>query len=103
MDEALALWSHAAKSGAHAISSLPPLSGRLPFSDVLLHYESLARGSDLPLLVYYFPEISQSITSTEQLVIECDSPAVLSMLDPGESTCLSQQSPAMGARSGVVA
>lgn len=76
LDEALALSSHAAKAGAHAISSLPPLSGQFGFSEVLSYYEALARASDLPLLVYYFPDISQSIASTEQLETLCDLPNV---------------------------
>ena len=69
--------SHAAKAGAHAISSLPPLSGQFDFSEVLCYYDALARTSDLPLLVYYFPDISQSIASTEQLETLCDLPNVL--------------------------
>jgi N-acetylneuraminate lyase len=77
LEEALALSSHAAKAGAHAISSLPPLSGRFTFSEVLLYYEALARRSTLPLLVYYFPEISSSITSTEQLETLCALPNVI--------------------------
>jgi N-acetylneuraminate lyase len=76
LDEALALSSHAAKTGAHAISSLPPLSGQFGFSEVLSYYEALARASDLPLLVYYFPDISQSIASAEQLETVCDLPNV---------------------------
>ncbi len=79
LDEALALASHAAKVGAHAISSLPPLAGRFAFSEVLSYYDALARGSDLPLLVYYFPELSSSITSTEQLETLCELPNVIGL------------------------
>ena len=57
LEEALALSSHAAKAGAHAITSLPPSSGQFGFSEVLGYYEALARASELPLLVYYFPEV----------------------------------------------
>lgn len=67
LDDALTLSAHAAKVGAHAVSSLPPLAGRFGFTEVLAYYEALARGSDLPLIVYYFPEISASISTTEQL------------------------------------
>jgi N-acetylneuraminate lyase len=77
LDEALALSSHAAKAGAHAISSLPPLSAQFAFSDVLRYYEALARASDLPLLVYYFPDVSPSISSAEQLEILCALPTVI--------------------------
>jgi len=76
LEEALALSSHAAKAGAHAISSLPPLSGQFGFSEVLGYYEALARASDLPLLVYYFPDIGQSIASAEQLERLCGLPNV---------------------------
>ena len=76
LEDALALSSHAAKAGAHAISSLPPLSGQFGFSEVLRYYEALARASDLPLLVYYFPDISPSISSAEQLERLCGLPNV---------------------------
>ena len=77
LEEALALSSHAAKAGAHAVSSLPPLSGQFGFTEVLGYYEALARASDLPLLVYYFPDISPSISSAEQLETLCSLPNVL--------------------------
>ncbi|PYQ52015.1 MAG: hypothetical protein DMF78_12070 [Acidobacteria bacterium] len=77
LQEALALSSHAAKAGAHAISSLPPLAGQFGFPEVLRYYEALARASDLPLLVYYFPDLSPSISSTEQLEALCSLPNVL--------------------------
>lgn len=77
LDEAVALSSHAAKAGAHAISSLPPLSAQFAFSEVLRYYEALARASELPLLVYYFPEVSPSIASADQLETLCALPNVL--------------------------
>jgi N-acetylneuraminate lyase len=67
LDEAVTLSSHAAKAGAHAISSLPPLSGQFSFSEVLGYYDALARASDLPLLIYYFPDVAPSIATAEQL------------------------------------
>jgi N-acetylneuraminate lyase len=76
LEEALVLSTHAAKAGAHAISSLPPLSGQFGFPEALSYYEALARASDLPLLVYYFPDISQSISSAEQLEHLCGLPNV---------------------------
>jgi N-acetylneuraminate lyase len=77
LEEALALSSHAAKAGAHAISSLPPSSGQFGFSEVVGYYEALARASDLPLLVYYFPDVNPSITSADQLETLCALPNVL--------------------------
>ena len=69
--EAVALSSHAAQAGAHAISSLPPMSAPFAFADVLRYYEALAAASDLPLLVYYFPEISSSIATLDQIETLC--------------------------------
>ncbi len=76
LEEALALSSQAAKAGAHAISSLPPLSGQFGFPEVFRYYEALARTSDLPLLVYYFPDLSPAISSAEQLESLCALPNV---------------------------
>lgn len=77
LEEATALSAHAAKAGAHAISSLPPTSAQFSFPDLLRYYESLARTSDLPLIVYYFPEISPAISTAEQLDILCSLPNVI--------------------------
>jgi N-acetylneuraminate lyase len=71
LHEAVTLASHAAKAGAHAISSLPPLSGQFGFPEVLRYYEALAQASDLPLIVYYFPDLSPAIATEEQLETLC--------------------------------
>jgi N-acetylneuraminate lyase len=76
VEDALALSSHAAKAGAQAISSLPPLSGQFGFPEVFRYYETLARAGDLPLLVYYFPDLSPAISSAEQLESLCSLPNV---------------------------
>lgn len=77
LDEAMALSSHAARAGAHAVSSLPPTSAQFSFADVRRYYETLARTSDLPLLVYYFPEVSPAISTAEQLEELCSLPNVI--------------------------
>ena len=77
LDEAVALASHAAQAGAHAISSLPPTSAQFGFADVFRYYQALARASELPLLVYYFPEVSHSIATAEQLEAVCALPNVI--------------------------
>lgn len=77
LEEAMALSSHAARAGAHAISSLPPTSAQFSFADVRRYYETLAGSSDLPLLVYYFPEISAAIATAEQLEDLCSLPNVI--------------------------
>ena len=76
LDEAVALAAHAARAGAHAISSLPPTSGQFGFAEVFRYYEALARASELPLLVYYFPEVSRSIATADQLEQVCAIPGV---------------------------
>lgn len=76
MDEALALSAHAAKAGAHAISSLPPASGQFSFADLLRYYEALARSSELPLIVYYFPDAAPAIATGDQLEALCALPNV---------------------------
>ena len=77
LDEAMALSAHAAKAGAHAISSLPPTSAQFSFADIRRYYETLARTSELPLLVYYFPEISPAISTAEELEELCSLPNVI--------------------------
>jgi N-acetylneuraminate lyase len=77
VSDALTLSEHAAKTGAHAISSLPPLSGQFSFDEILGYYELLAAASDLPVLVYYFPELCPSIARLEQLKALCDVPNVV--------------------------
>ena len=77
VDEAVALAAHAAKAGAHAISSLPPSSGQFSFPDLRRYYEALAGATDLPLLVYYFPDVAPAISTAEQLEALCALPNVI--------------------------
>ncbi len=77
LQEALALSAHAARAGAHAISSLPPTSAQFSFADLRRYYEALAGGSDLPLVVYYFPDVAPAIDTAEQLAALCDLPNVI--------------------------
>jgi N-acetylneuraminate lyase len=76
-EEARALATHAARAGAHATSSLPPLSAQFSFAEVRRYYDALARASDLPFLVYYFPEISRAIAGIAQLEDLCSLPNVI--------------------------
>jgi N-acetylneuraminate lyase len=77
LEEACALSAHAGRAGAHAISSLPPFSAQFSFPEVLRYYETLAQRSDLPLVVYYFPDVSKAIGSIEQLDEVCSLPNVI--------------------------
>ena len=54
VEDAIRLAKHAAKVGAHAVSSLPP---RGSFAQVRDYYARLADSSPLPLILYYFPEL----------------------------------------------
>ena len=55
-DEAVELARHAAKAGATAVSSLPPVGG-YGFAEIRAYYARLAEEAGIPLFVYYYPEI----------------------------------------------
>lgn len=77
IEEALQLADHAAKHGAHAISSLPP---RGTFAEVLAFYRRLAEASSLPLIPYYFPEVAPDAFSNPENLFEiCSLPNVSSV------------------------
>ena len=71
LDEAIALARHAADHGAHALSSLPPRDG-----DVHQYYEKLSAATDLPFLVYYFPDAAPQISTMDQIRALCALPNV---------------------------
>jgi len=73
--EAVALARHAARAGATAVSSLPP-SGMLTFDEIHGYYKDLAAAVDIPLLVYFFPEVSPAIRTLEQILTLCEIPGV---------------------------
>lgn len=77
--EAVGLARHAARTGAHAISSLPPMSASFSFAEVRTYYAALAQASDLPLIVYYFPELGSSVGTADQLDELCGLPNVVGM------------------------
>lgn len=62
--DALRLARHAAKVGVQAISSLPPI-GSYTLEEVKAYYAALASATDCPVLVYYFPAVSQTIATLE--------------------------------------
>lgn len=66
--DAVALARHAAAHGAHAVSSLPP-SEAGSFAEVKQYFVELAAATDLPLLVYHFPDRSP-LASTHQALTE---------------------------------
>lgn len=77
LDEARGLAAHAARAGAHAISSLPPVSASFSFAEVRAYYASLASVSDVPLIVYFFPDVCPSISTADQLEALCALPNVI--------------------------
>jgi N-acetylneuraminate lyase len=60
MEDALELARHALQAGASAVSSLPP-AGFLTFDEIRSYYATLAASTELPLLVYYFPEAAPNV------------------------------------------
>jgi N-acetylneuraminate lyase len=64
--DAVELARHAARSGAQAVSSLPPDS-RYSFEEAHRYYSAIAAASEVPVLVYYFPEYSTAVRTLEQI------------------------------------
>lgn len=75
--EALRLARHAARTGAHAISSLPPAAAP-SFAAVRAYYEALAAAGP-PVLIYYFPEFSPTIQTVDQVLELCSIPNVVGL------------------------
>lgn len=78
LSDAIQLATQAARIGASAVSSLPP-AGNYSFPELQLYYQRLAEASDLPLLVYYFPEASQTVVSLDQILDLCEIPNVVGL------------------------
>ena len=72
--DAIELARHAAKTGARAVSSLPP-SGGLSFEEIRGYYMALAQASEVPLLLYFYPEVAPGLRA-EQVVELCSVPNV---------------------------
>lgn len=73
LEEALELARHAARHGAHALSSLP--SGT-EFESIYSSYSSLSAATDLPFLVYYFPEVAPGIRTMDEIRRLCTLPNI---------------------------
>ncbi|MCC6291480.1 MAG: dihydrodipicolinate synthase family protein [Bryobacterales bacterium] len=76
--DAIRLARHAERAGALAISSLPPAGG-YPFEEIHAYYRDLAAAVNIPVLVYYFPDMAPSIRSLEQILSLCEIPGVVGM------------------------
>ncbi len=77
-DDAVELARHARSIGADAISSLPPIGG-YSFEEVRDYYGRIAAAADLPVLVYYFPEVSAAIRTLDQILELCAIPGVVGL------------------------
>ena len=77
-DDALELARHAKSLNVAAVSSLPPLGG-YTYGEIRGYYESLAAAADLPVLVYYFPEVAPSINRLDQVLDLCSIPGVIGL------------------------
>lgn len=73
--DAVALARHAESTGAHAISSLPPL-GAYDYSEIREYYETLGQSTGLPMLLYHHPDSCPTITPERALDL-CSVPNVL--------------------------
>lgn len=76
--DAVELAQHAARIGVHAISSLPPI-GPYSFAEIKLYYRTLSEACDLPLLVYYFPEVCPAIAAAAQVYELLEIPRVIGL------------------------
>jgi N-acetylneuraminate lyase len=74
--DALDLAAHAARAGAHSISSLPPLGGSFGFEEIRDYYRALGAASALPLVVYFFPQIAPALATRAQLTEICALPNI---------------------------
>ena len=75
--DALELTEHAARSGATAISSMPP-QGR-NHQELVSYYSALSRVSDLPIFIYYMPTASGRNMAYEELLDLLDIEGVAGM------------------------
>jgi N-acetylneuraminate lyase len=76
--DAVRLARHAARSGVHGVSSLPPASAD-SFAEVRSYYQALAAASSVPVLVYYFPAYSSAIRTVEEVFELCSIPGVIGL------------------------
>ncbi|MDZ4801200.1 MAG: dihydrodipicolinate synthase family protein [Bryobacteraceae bacterium] len=67
---AVRLATHAERCGADVISSIAP-NGPFSIDEVEMYYRTLAESTSLPLLLYFFPASSQSVTGYAQIERLC--------------------------------
>lgn len=67
LEDAIELAMHASRIGAAAISSLPP-HGDYTFAEIRHYYQLVAAASDVPLLLYYLPELYPALSTLPQIL-----------------------------------
>ncbi len=77
-EDAVELVKHAARCGVSAVSSLPPAGG-YSFEEVAGYYRKLAAASDVPFLVYFFPDVAPAINRVEHILELCAIPNVIGL------------------------
>ena len=68
--------AHAAKNGADAVSSLPPLYFKYTFDQIKEHYIKIAESAGIPMIVYNIPSYSGVPMSVEQLKTLAEHPLI---------------------------
>jgi N-acetylneuraminate lyase len=76
--EAVELARHASRLKVTAISALPA-PGRYTFCEIRAYYEAIAKVSDVPVLVYYFPDAAPAIQTFDQILELCAIPNVVGL------------------------
>jgi N-acetylneuraminate lyase len=69
VEDAIELARHSASQGVAAISSLPPM-GAFSFEEIRGYYATLAEATDVPLVLYFYPEVAPSLRA-DQVVELC--------------------------------
>jgi N-acetylneuraminate lyase len=60
-NEAVSLARHAEKTGADAVSSLPPVFFNFGLENVICHYSAIAGATGLPFFAYLYPTVSSGL------------------------------------------
>jgi len=76
--DAVELTVHAGSIGASAVSALPPL-GNYSFAEVHAYYEAIAGASEVPVLVYFFPNNYPGVQTLDQALQLCRIPNVVGL------------------------
>lgn len=65
---AVELVKHAAKLKLDAVASIPPIYYPFRFDDIFNYYQAIAETSNLPLFIYYIPQLTGGALSNDKLV-----------------------------------